>query len=483
MTDGREPRNPVGVFKAETRRPYPSNQQRCIKVIVTEDPGRMAMRENRKRRLARLTAATVALAGLVTISGCGEAARQAAKEQGDEITLWTHTAGAEAELAAVKKIVADYNSSPEKKGTIRIQSFPQSSYNDSVISASTAGNLPCLVDVDQPNTPYWGWANVLAPLTDKALLKRTDQLMDSAKGTWNKKVYTVGYFDATTALFARKSVLQDLGIRVATVDKPWTREEMDQALAKLKASGKWTYPFEMGTADNKTEWYSYAYSPILQSFGGDLVDRHGYQSSQGVLNGPEAMEFARWMRSLVEKGYVNSKGGSDTALDFVNKKSGLLYGGIWSMSTIQQYAKDADDIVAMPMADFGHGSVAGGGSWTVGMTPTCNNKALAMDYIRFSLQDKYIAQMAKAGMNIPSTAAARKLLPEFSPGGSMEVFTRISRKYVMMRPETPAYNYISTEFRKTIGDIMNGADAQSGLNKAVNHIDGNIKGADGYTRK
>lgn len=188
------------------------------------------------------------------------------------------------------------------------------------------------------------------------------------------------------------------------------------------------------------------------------------------------------MRMLVVKGYISSRGGSDTALDFVNNKSGLLYGGIWSMSTFQKYAKDYKDIVAMPLTDFGHGSVAGGGSWTVGVTKTCNNKAAAEDYIRFSLQDKYVAQMAKAGMNIPTTAKAQRMVPQFAKGGDMVVFTRISRKYVTMRPATPAYNFISTEFRKTIGDIMNGADTDSWLNKAVNHIDGNIAGADNYRK-
>jgi multiple sugar transport system substrate-binding protein len=36
------------------------------------------------------------------------------------------------------------------------------------------------------------------------------------------------------------------------------------------------------------------------------------------------------------------------------------------------------------------------------------------------------------------------------------------------------------EFAKTMNDIINGADIQASLDKAVNHIDGNIKGADGY---
>lgn len=435
-----------------------------------------------KRAVTALLAAVMTVTSAAGLSACGEAERAKAKSNANEITIWTHTAGSEGELGTVQKIVADYNAWPGRKAKVKIQAFPQSSYNDSVVSASSAGNLPCMVDVDQPNTPYWAWANILAPLTTPALARRIKDLMPSATGKWGNQTYTVGYFDATTALFARKSVLKKLGIRIATVDEPWTENEMNQALAKLKKTGRWQYPFEIGTADNKSEWYAYAYAPILQSFGGDLVNRKTYTSSDGYLNGAAGHRFANWMRMLVVKGYISSRGGSDTALDFVNNKSGLLYGGIWSMSTFQKYAKDYKDIVAMPLTDFGHGSVAGGGSWTVGVTKTCNNKAAAEDYIRFSLQDKYVAQMAKAGMNIPATAKAQQMVPQFAKGGDMVVFTRISRKYVTMRPATPAYNFISTEFRKTIGDIMNGADTDSWLNKAVNHIDGNIAGADNYRK-
>lgn len=435
-----------------------------------------------KRVVASFLAAAIAVMGSAGLSACGEAERAKAKSTANEITIWTHTAGSEAELGATQKIVADYNAWSGRKTKVRIQAFPQSSYNDSVVSASSAGNLPCLVDVDQPNAPYWAWANILAPMTAPALTSRIKELIPSAKGTWNGSTYTVGYFDATTALFARKSILKKLGIRIATVDKPWTEKEMNQALAKLKKTGKWQYPFEMGTADNKSEWYAYAYAPILQSFGGDLINRKTYTSSDGYLNGPAARKFANWMRMLVDKGYVSSRGASDTALDFVNNKSGLLYGGIWSMSTFQKYAKDYKDIVAMPLTDLGHGSVAGGGSWTVGITKTCSNKVAAEDYVRFSLQDKYLALMAKAGMNIPASAKAQQMVPQFAKGGDMVIFTKISSKYVVMRPATPGYNFISTEFRKTIGDIMNGADTNSWLDKAVNHIDGNIAGADNYQK-
>ena len=55
-------------------------------------------------------------------------------------------------------------------------------------------------------------------------------------------------------------------------------DEFNEILAKLKASGKYEYPLNIGMAD-KSEWYPYAFLPFLWSTGGDLVDRSTYQTS------------------------------------------------------------------------------------------------------------------------------------------------------------------------------------------------------------
>ena len=52
------------------------------------------------------------------------------------------------------------------------------------------------------------------------------------------------------------------------------------------------------------EWYPYAFSPFLQSFGGDLVDRTNYQSAEGVLNGDDAISFGEWWQSMFTNGYA-----------------------------------------------------------------------------------------------------------------------------------------------------------------------------------
>ena len=81
-------------------------------------------------------------------------------------------------------------------------------------------------------------------------------------GKWNDQVYSVGFWDAALAIFARKSVLEENGIRIPTLDEPWTGEEFDEILVKLKDSGKYEYPLNIGMAD-KGEWYPYAFLPFL----------------------------------------------------------------------------------------------------------------------------------------------------------------------------------------------------------------------------
>ena len=52
----------------------------------------------------------------------------------------------------------------------------------------------------------------------------------------------------------------------------------------------------------------------------------------------------------------------------------------------------------------------------------------------------------------------------------------------MLRPETPGYPFIATEFTKAAQDILNGADPQTALDKAVKDIDANLKSNGDYTK-
>ena len=426
------------------------------------------------KKLTRILATSIAAAALTaTLAGCGKGSASSSTEGSGEIALWTHNAGNPDELAAVQKIVDSYNASQDTV-KIKVQAFPQDSYNDSVVSAAAAGNLPCIVDIDGPNVPNWAWAGYLKPLE---LDTDLSQHLPSTVAEWDGKPYAVGYYDVALAMMARASDLEAAGVRVATIEQPWSEEEFQDALTKLKALGKWEHPLDLGTAGTG-EWLPYAYSPLLQSSGGDLVNRDGFQSAEGALNGDKAVEWAEWFRGLADQGFMAKKSGKDSTQDFLNNKSAVVYTGSWAADKARTAI--GDDLVVMPPVDLGEGPKIGGASWQWGVTSGCSNAEAAMDYLSYSLKPENIAAVSKATGTIPASEEAAAQIPEFAEGGANRIFMDFSRKYAVMRPETPAYPFIATEYGKAVQDILNGADPKSTLDSAVKAIDANIKSNGGY---
>jgi multiple sugar transport system substrate-binding protein len=433
------------------------------------------------RTLKRLAAASQAAALALSLAACGKGSSTRSDSGTDEsgvstIKLWTHNAGNETELGAITAIVDDYNAS-QTRYRVEVQAFPQQSYNKAVSAAAASRSLPCIMDVDGPNVPNWAWAGYLAPL-DPSLDATLDKFLPSTVGSYEGKNYAAGYYDVALVMEARKSALEKNGIRIPTIDEPWTKDEFMAGLEKITASGEFEFPLDLGTGATG-EWWPYAYSPMLQSFGGDLIDRETLASADGVLNGPEAVEWATWFRSLVTKGYIPLKSGVDAHADFLNGKSAMLWNGSWAAVPARDSAI-ADDVLFLPPPDFGHGPTIGGGSWQWAVSAGCSNPEGAQDYMKFALQDKYIASVAAATLTIPTTEAAAAMVPGYEPGGENDIFRQYSQEFALIRPPTPGYPFIATTFTKAAQDILNGGDPQEVLDQAVSEIDNNQSGNNNF---
>jgi multiple sugar transport system substrate-binding protein len=432
------------------------------------------VRWHRPRPLAWTS--VVALVAVLVLAGCGGKAPSGGgggTGEGGELTLWTHNAGNKEELAIVNQIVSDYNAS-QTKNKVKVQAFPQAAYNDAVTAAATSRKLPCILDMDAPIVPNWAWAGYLAKLDLPQDL--VDKQLPSTLGRWKDQLYSIGYYDAALGLFARKSALDAAGIPVATVDKPWTAQEFDQALQKINASGKYQYVLDLGTGDPTPEWWTYGYSPFLQSFGGDLIDRNTYTTASGVLNGDKALAWANWFQGLIKNKYTPAKSGTDPFADFVNGKSAMVWSGSWSATNLEK----VKDGVVMPPPDFGTGPKIGGGSWQWGISSGCQNTAGALDYLKFSLQPKYLSQFVTKLNLIPATEETAAMSPGWEQGGDKRFFLDESQKFALIRPPTPAYPYITTTFAKAAQDIVAGGDAKKILDQAAKNIDQNLKSNNNY---
>ena len=390
------------------------------------------------------------------------------------LSMWYHGAGNEVEQKLINELITDFNSS-QTDWKVELQSFPQAAYNDSVVAGALAGNLPDILDVEGPNMPNWAWAGYMQPLTiDESKIAN---FLPGTKGVWDGKLYSIGLWDAAVALVTRQSTLDELGLRKPTVDAPWTKEEFMAALDAAKAAGKWDYALDLGTAWTG-EWYPYAFSPLLQSFGGDIVDRTTYKTAEGALNGDAAMAFGEWWQGLFTNGYAQAtQDPADRDSGFAAGKYAFSWNGNWAaLGALEAFP----DTVFLPAPDLGAGPKIGAASWQFGVSATSKNPQGAAAFIEFALQDKYLAAFSNGIGLIPATPTAAEMVDNYKAGGPLSVFVEYSAKTALVRPVTPGYVVQAKVFEKARADIANGADVAATLDAATDEINADIEKNGGY---
>jgi multiple sugar transport system substrate-binding protein len=396
------------------------------------------------------------------------------------IKVWHHSGqGGEREaMAATVKSFNDANNGVN----VELVTLPEGSFNDQVNAAALADKLPCVLDFDGPNTYNYAWTGKLVPMDKYIDAETKANILPSiiSQGTYNGKLYSLGQFDSGLAIWGNKALLSKAGVRIPTnIKTRWTRSEFDGALRKLKASGL-AFPLDMKFNYGVGEWFTYGFSPILQSFGGDLIDRNGYQKADGTINGSASVKAMTYLQGLVKKGYINTKPAGDT--DFVEKKAALSYVGHW---TYNDYKKAiGDDLVLLPMPRFGVRTATGSGSWNFGITSDCKNQDGAAKFVKFLMSDSEVARAATASGAVPATKSVLNKDARYAAGGPLSIFVeQLEGGVAVVRPVTPAYPTITAAFAEAMNNIVAGGNVKAELDKAAKKIDQNISDNKGYPNK
>ncbi|MFV0322161.1 MAG: extracellular solute-binding protein [Alphaproteobacteria bacterium] len=391
----------------------------------------------------------------------------------NKVLLWKHR-GNDVEITETQASIDRYNASQDKYA-IEMTLIPEHSYAEAVTSAAISGDLPCVMMMDQPLVPNFAYNDYIIPLND-GLGDLLSKVSSTAQGTWNGNVYSVGQFDVALALFTRQAYLDKYGFRTATMEQPYTKDEFTEILKTLKDSGDFKYPLDVKTSW-PGEWWSYSFGPWLASFGGDLINRDGFKEVDGVLNGEKAVEFGEWYQSLFTEGYADKAAADE--LSFNRGEAAIDYVGSWAIDNLED---SFDDIVIMPVPDFGNGPIIGAGSWQWAVSKSCNTPEAAFEFIKFNMQPEEIAAMSDATGLIPTTDDAAALTENFKEGGKWRIFYDFANEYALLRPETPAYKVITSAVEKAFRDIARGADVQDSLDTAVDEIESDLEDNNFYQK-
>jgi multiple sugar transport system substrate-binding protein len=390
-----------------------------------------------------------------------------------EIKVWRHDTG-DAEMTASRNMVKRFNRAQDKWKVV-VEAIPQGSYTESITAASLVGQLPCVMTIDQPSVPNFAWAGNIRSLDDCCRQRSCNRCCQ------------VGAAPMTAACTASASSMSCLpcsraaprlaaqGIRVATIERPYTAAELHDILLRVKQSGRYRYPIDLN-GKAKGEWVSYGFSPWFQSAGADLIDRSDYRRVDGVLNSVAALGVARYYAhlfkdKLAERNPADEKG-------FEQGRSLFQYTGSWKA---RDYAERfGKDLAVMPPPDFGHGPRAGAASWQWAISRSCPYPHGAAAFLAHVVSAREMAEVSRLTGLVPVSAAAAALTEHYRPGGDWRIYFDFAARYALPRPATPAYPAISAAFEKAMADLRAGKEVAEAMDEAVEAIEHDIARNHGY---
>ncbi len=414
---------------------------------------------------------------VVALAGCNSGGSTSS----GQITLdvWFHS-GRQSERDTIRQQVERFHASQDEI-VVELNMIPEGTYNGQVQAAALAGDLPDVLEFDGPFLYNYVWQGYLRPLDNLVAPKVIEDLLPSIveQGTFRGDLYSVGTFDSGLGLYGRRSMLQQVGARIPSgPDDAWTVEEFDQLLKALAAVDDDGAVLDL-KLNYDGEWFTYAFSPAIQSAGGDLINRQDYQSAAGILNGQASVQALTSIQSWIVDGQVDPD--VDDAA-FTQGRVALSWSGHWDYPRYSEAI--GDDLVILPLPDFGQGTLTGQGSWCWGVTNKCEQPEAAARFVEFLLQTDEVLAMTGANGAVPGTTSGVAGSPLYRTDGPLHLFAKqLTAGHSVPRPRTPAYPVITSAFQEAFADIRNGGSVQHALDKAVATIDEDIRDNEGYPQR
>jgi multiple sugar transport system substrate-binding protein len=397
---------------------------------------------------------------------------------GAEIEVQAHE-GNEAEKLALEGMVEEFNGSQDEV-MASLTFVPEADYASSLSGASAGGDLSSVdvVEMDASFAFTYAWNGDLQPLDSCVDDELTDDLLSSIveQGTYADQLWALGMFDSGLGLWASASALEDVGARIPEgPGDAWTVDEFDQVLADLQANG-FDQPLDVKVNYGEGEFYSYGFSPIVWSAGGDTIDRDTYETADGFLNTPEVVESMERFQGWYDNDYIDDN--EDDAA-FIDGRSAISWVGHWEFA---RYSEElGDDLILLPLPDFGEGTATGQGSWQWAMGSDAVDPDAAWAFISFLMEPEQVLTMTEAAGAIPARTSVAADYAPTAEGGPEELYVIQHEEGVSVpRPPHPSYQTISSAFNEAVGTIVSGGSVQGALDEAVETINQDLEDNDFY---
>jgi len=414
------------------------------------------------RRRGRLASASLAVVTSLALLGCsGNDPSSTDGELAGTITFW-HAYGADSkEIETLREVIIPGFEAKYPGTDVQDVAVPYDQLHQKMITAAAGGDLPDVMRADII------WVPEAAKL---GLLERLDTAMPdfdalAAKvfpGTLETNKYQDGYYGLpldtnTRVLMYNADALTAAGMSEA----PATFDELRELADKL--AGKDIYAF----ADNGLSGWNVL--PWIWSAGGDITDE-GYTRATGYLNSPESVAGVTLLFELFQANQMPSivlggTGGVPTSDGLATGKYATILDGPWMYPIFEATHPDFElQVGPVPAGPGGSVSVVGGEDVVV--FRGSQNKALALEFVRYLLSEEAQLAFAKIGqMSVLRDLDVVSVNPIYGP------FVE-QLKTAKARPPVPSWPKIDDLLQRRLQAAFRGEmSVQEALDTAAEEID------------
>lgn len=398
------------------------------------------------------------------------------------ITVWAHQ-GQEGEVAALQKAVKTFNASqPDVK--VKLQLIPDADYTKT-ITVTRPEDLPDVLEFDGPLLSAFVYSQKLSTVqgfvSERTLANQTDSVKAQNTYPLDKKLYGLSMFDSGLGIYGNKKLLDAAGVRYPTgLGDAWTVDEFEAALKALAAKDPDGKVLDL-KENYGGAWPAYGYLPLLESTGHHVIVNGRAEGNLTSAPIESAVKrIAGWRR------YVDP-----------NADDGAFTGGRVALSLVGHWLYGAysealgNNLVVLPLPDFGAGPKSGQGSWAWGIGAHSKNAKAAGKFLDFLMNDANVAAMTTANSAPPATRSVVASSPLYKAGGPLELFSQqlaetcgtgepTRRCVAIPRPVAAGFPVISEQFSKAFLDVYKGANADKALERAAHIIDLEYEDNNGY---
>jgi multiple sugar transport system substrate-binding protein len=375
--------------------------------------------------------------------------------EGMSIEMWSPLTGPDGDEMSG---LADQFSSENSCG-ITVTHVAQPDYVQKLEASAAAGQLPAMTVVRAINVGQLAARNVLKPYGPEAMAVLGEDFGSEfpeslwALGEYKGERYSIPLDVNPLIMFYNKDLFEQAGIEPPGTE-PWTREQFEDAVAKLEAIN--VTPVSLGTAFQAAALWQ----ALIQQYGGSLTDEAGTKATYNSEAGVKALEKIKELR---DKYTPDVSGTGDPEVNvFKQGNVGMTFHGPWWISDLAKL----DFVGFAPLPTIGDQPATWGGSHQLALTTDdATTQAAAAVWIKWLSENS--AQWAKAGQ-VPARTSARED-PELATISPPVANIIESANTVKILPPVPALEpALWDQFGAAIDAYLAGdlTDAQAALDEA-----------------